>query len=295
MTAIGGAKGRPTRGRRLRSAAPYLLLLPGGLWLIIFFFVPMAAMFSMSLQEGTLARGFELTFNFGVYPEVIQRWSTQLIRSFQYAFMATVAAILIGYPLAYTIAFRGGRFKSILLLLVILPFFTSYLIRTISWKFILADQGFVFGTLKNLGFLEQGFHVLATGTAVISGITYNLLPFAVLPIYVSLEKIDKRLLEAAGDLYSSRISTFLRVTLPLSLPGLFAATLLVFIPGFGDFINAEFLGARDTTMAGNIVQRLFLTNNDYPQAAAISFLMMGLIFIGIVLYTRLVGTEELTR
>ncbi|HVM30185.1 MAG TPA: ABC transporter permease [Candidatus Limnocylindrales bacterium] len=295
MTAIGGARARPTLGRRLRSAAPYLLLLPGGLWLLVFFFVPMATMFSMSLQEGTLATGFQLTFNFEIYPEVIQRWSTQLVRSFQYAFMATVAAILIGYPLAYTIAFRGGRFKSILLLLVILPFFTSYLIRTISWKFILADQGFVLGTLKEIGILESGFHVLATGTAVISGITYNLLPFAVLPIYVSLEKIDKRLLEAAGDLYSSRISTFLRVTLPLSMPGLFAATLLVFIPGFGDFVNAEFLGARDTTMAGNVVQRLFLTNNDYPQAAAISFLMMGLILVGIVLYTRLVGTEELTR
>jgi spermidine/putrescine transport system permease protein len=295
MTAIGGARERPTLGRRLKSAAPYLLLLPGGLWLIIFFFVPMATMFSMSLQEGTLSRGFELTFNFGIYLDVIERWGTQLFRSFQYALMATVAAILIGYPLAYTIAFRGGRFKSILLLLVVLPFFTSYLIRTISWKFILADQGFVLGTLKNLGFLEPGFHVLATGTAVISGITYNLLPFAVLPIYVSLEKIDKRLIEAAGDLYSSRISTFLRVTLPLSLPGLFAATLLVFIPGFGDFVNAEFLGARDTTMAGNIVQRLFLTNLDYPQAAAISFLMMGLILVGIVLYTRLVGTEELTR
>jgi spermidine/putrescine transport system permease protein len=295
VAAIGAARERVPLARRLRSATPYLLLLPGGIWLIAFFFLPMATMFSVSLQEGSLARGFELTFNFGIYPEVIDRWSTQLVRSFQYALMATVAAIAIGYPLAYTIAFRGGRLKGILLLLVILPFFTSYLIRTISWKFILADQGFVLGTFKELGLLEPGFHVLATGAAVISGITYNLLPFAVLPIYVSLEKIDKRLIEAAGDLYASRLSTFLRVTLPLSLPGLFAATLLVFIPGFGDFINAEFLGARDTTMAGNVVQRLFLTNNDYPQAAAISFLMMGLILVGIILYTRLVGTEELTR
>jgi spermidine/putrescine transport system permease protein len=295
MTAIGGTRPRAPLVRRLRRAAPYLFLLPGGLWLLIFYLAPMVTMFSVSLQEGTLARGFELTFNFGIYPEVIGRWSTQLLRSLQYALVVTITALAIGYPIAYTIAFHGGRYKTILLLLVILPFFVSYLIRTISWKFILADQGILLGTLKDIGLLEPAFRVLATPVAVMSGITYNLLPFVILPIYVALEKIDKRLVEASYDLYANRLAGFLRVTLPLSLPGVLAGTLLCFIPAFGDFINAEFLGARDTTMIGNVVQRLFLVNNDYPQAAAISFVMLAAILVGIVLYARAIGRDELDR
>lgn len=274
---------------------PYLFLLPGGTWLLIFFVFPMLTMFSVSLQEGSLGTGYQLTFNFGIYPEVLDRHSTQFLRSLQYGLVVTVLALAIGYPMAYTIAFRGGRYKNILLLLVILPFFTSYLIRTISWKFILADQGFVLGTLKDIGVLEQGFRLLATPVAVVSGITYNFLPFVVLPLYVALEKIDPRLIEAATDLYASRLQAFLRITLPLSLPGVFAASLLCFIPAVGDFINAELLGSRNTTMIGNVAQRLFLTNNDYPQAAAISFILMGGILVGIFAYARALGTEELTR
>jgi spermidine/putrescine transport system permease protein len=295
VTSLDRSAPRPAPARRLRRLAPYLFLLPGGLWLVVFFLVPMASMLSVSLQEGSLARGFELTFNVGIYPEVIGRWGTQLVRSLQYALIVTIAALLIGYPLAYTIAFRGGRFKTILLLLVILPFFTSYLIRTISWKFILADQGFVLGTFKEIGLLEPGFRVLATPVAVVSGITYTFLPFVILPIYVSLEKIDKRLIEASYDLYASRLTAFLRVTLPLSLPGVAAGTLLAFIPAFGDFINAEFLGSRETTMIGNIVQRLFLVNNDYPQAAAISFVMLTMILVAILLYARALARSEATR
>lgn len=295
MTALSGARPRAPLIRRIRPLVPYLLLLPGGLWLLIFYLAPMLTMFSVSLQEGTLATGFRLTWNFEIYGQVLARWDTQLLRSFQYALMVTVLAIAIGYPIAYTIAFRGGRYKTILLLLVILPFFTSYLIRTISWKFILADQGFVLGTLKDVGLLETGFRLLATPVAVVSGITYNVLPFVILPIYVSLEKIDRSLIEASHDLYANRLAGFLRVTLPLSVPGLMAGTLLSFIPAFGDFINAELLGARDTTMIGNVVQRLFLVNNDYPQAAAISFLMLSAIIVGIVLYARALGREEINR
>jgi spermidine/putrescine transport system permease protein len=281
--------------RRYGWAVPYLFLVPGGLWLLAFFVTPMLTMFSVSLQEGTLATGFQLTFNFGVYADVVTRWSTQFLRSVQYGLIVMTLALLIGYPMAYTIAFRGGRYKSVLLLLVILPFFTSYLIRTISWKFILADQGFVLGTLKQIGLLEPAFHILATPYAVIAGITYNFLPFVVLPLYVSLEKIDKRLIEASYDLYASRLQAFLRVTLPLSLPGVFAASLLSFIPAVGDFINSELLGSRDTTMIGQVSQRLFLTNNDYPQAAAISFILMGGILVGVFLYARVLGSEQLTR
>ncbi len=247
--------------RRWRWLVPYLFLLPGGLWLLAFFVVPMLVMASVSLQTGSLGSGFALTWNFGVYPEMATQWATQFVRSLIYALVVTGLTLAVGYPVAYTIAFRGGRYKNILLLLVILPFFTAYIIRTLSWKLILADNGFVLGGLKDLGILEEGFRLIATPMAVISGLTYNFLPFMILPLYVALEKIDWRLVEAATDLYASRAQAFLRVTLPLSMPGVFAGSLLTFIPAIGDFINSEILGSRDTTMIGQVIQRLFLNNN----------------------------------
>jgi spermidine/putrescine transport system permease protein len=280
--------------RRHRGIIPYLFLLPGGLWLIFFFVIPIITTASVALQEGSLASGYRLTFNFGIFPESIARWDDQILRSLQYGLIVTALTMLIGYPMAYTIAFRGGRYKNVLLLFVIMPFFTSFIIRTISWKFILADQGFVLGTLKDLGFLESGFRLLATPVAVVSGITYNFLPFVVLPLYVALEKIDPRLIEAATDLYASRLQAFLRVTLPLSIPGVFAATLLSFIPAVGDYLNAELLGSRNETMVGNVIQRLFLVNRDYPEAAALSLILMGALLISVVLYTRLLRGQELT-
>jgi len=280
--------------RRLRRAAPYLFLIPGGVWLVAFFVVPMIVMFSVSLQEGSLGTGFQMTWNFGIYPEVIAGASAQIIRSIVYALAVTALTLLIGYPIAYTIAFRGGRFKNILLLLVILPFFTAFIIRTLSWKLILADNGFVLGTLKDLGLLSPNFHLLATPLAVISGLTYNFLPFMVLPLYVSLEKIDPHLVEAATDLYASRLQAFRRVTLPLSMPGLFAGTLLVFIPAIGDFINAEILGSRDTTMIGNVIQRLFLETNAYPEASALGFVLMAAVLVLVAIYAKAVGAKELT-
>jgi spermidine/putrescine transport system permease protein len=267
---------------------------PGGLWLIAFFVVPLITTASVALQEGSLGTGYRLTFNFGIFAEAVSRWDTQLLRSLQFGLIVTVLAMLIGYPMAYTIAFRGGRYKNILLLLVIMPFFTSFIIRTISWKFILADQGFVLGTLKDLGVLEPGFRLLATPVAVISGITYNFLPFVVLPLYVALERIDPRLIEAATDLYASRLQAFLRVTLPLSIPGVFAASLLSFIPAVGDYLNAELLGSRNETMIGNVIQRLYLVNNDYPQAAALSLILMLGILVSVFVYRRMLHGQELT-
>jgi len=280
--------------RRLSRLVPYLFLTPGGLWLLAFFLVPMLVMASVSLQTGSLGTGYSMSWNFGIYPEAVAAWAPQFLRTILYAFIVTGLTILIGYPMAYAIAFRGGRFKSVLLLLVILPFFTSFLIRTLAWKLILADNGFLLGTLKSFGVLDAGFRLIATPIAVISGITYNFLPFFVLPLYVALEKIDPRLIEAANDLYASRLQGFLRVTLPLSLPGLFAGSLLTFIPAMGDFINAELLGSRDTTMIGNVIQRLFLSNNDYPQAAALSFALMAITLLLIGIYARAVGTERVT-
>jgi len=278
----------------LRWLTPYLFLVPGALWLTAFFVVPMLVMASVSLQEGTLGTGFRLTFNFSVYPEMVAEYLPQFGRSIIYALVVTAATILIGYPIAYTIAFRGGRAKNILLLLVILPFFTAFIIRTLSWKLILADNGFVLGSLKDLGFLSPAFQVLATPLAVVSGLTYNFLPFMILPLYVALEKIDPHLIEAATDLYASRRQAFLRVTLPLSMPGVFAGSLLVFIPTVGDFINAEILGSRDTTMIGNVIQRLFIQTNAYPEAAALGFIVMAGVLALVAVYARVVGAGELT-
>ena len=280
--------------RRHRRIIPYLFLVPGGLWLILFFVVPLITTASVALQEGSLGTGYRLTFNFGIFIEAIQSWDTQLVRSLQFGLIVTVLTMLIGYPMAYTIAFRGGRYKNILLLFVIMPFFTSFIIRTISWKFILADQGFVLGTLKDLGIVEQSFRLLATPVAVISGITYNFLPFVVLPLYVALERIDPRLIEAANDLYASRLQAFLRVTLPLSISGVFAASLLSFIPAVGDYLNAELLGSRNETMIGNVIQRLYLVNNDYPQASALSLILMLGILVSVVVYRRILRGQELT-
>ncbi len=280
--------------RRLRGLVPYLFLVPGGLWLIAFFVVPMLVMASVSLQEGSLGTGYRMTWNFGIYPEVIADAWTQLSRSIVYALIVTIATLLIGFPMAYTIAFRGGRFKNILLLLVILPFFTAFIIRTLSWKLILADNGFVLGTLKDLGLLAPTTHVLASPLAVIGGLTYNFLPFMVLPLYVALEKLDPHLIEAATDLYASRRQAFLRVTLPLAMPGVFAGSLLVFIPTVGDFINADILGSRDTTMIGNVIQRLFLATNAYPEASALGFVLMAAVLVLVAIYARVVGARELT-
>jgi len=278
-----------------RGLIPYLFLLPGTLWLLFLFVVPMLAMASVALQEGSLGAGYRLTFNFGIFPEVLGRWDEQFLRSVLYGLAVTVLAMAIGYPMAYTIAFRGGRFKNILLLLVILPFFTAFLIRTLSWKLILADNGFLLGGLKEIGLLEPAFRVLATPLAVISGLTYNFLPFMVLPLYVALEKIDPHLIEAGSDLYANRLQAFLRVTLPLSMPGVFAGSLLVFIPAVGDFINVEILGSRDTTMIGNVIQRLFIETNAYPEAAALGFVLMAVVFVLVGIYARAVGADALTR
>ena len=280
--------------RRHRGLVPYLFLVPGGLWLTLFFVIPLITVASVALQEGSLGTGYRLTFNFGIFGDAIARWDVQLLRSLQFGLIVTVLTMLIGYPMAYTIAFRGGRYKNILLLLVIMPFFTSFIIRTISWKFILADQGFVLGTLKELGIVEQSFRLIATPIAVISGITYNFLPFVVLPLYVALERIDPRLIEAATDLYASRLQAFLRVTLPLSISGVFAASLLSFIPAVGDYLNAELLGSRNEVMIGNVIQRLYLVNNDYPQASALSLILMVGILVSVFVYRRILRGQELT-
>ncbi|HEY8921419.1 MAG TPA: ABC transporter permease [Candidatus Limnocylindria bacterium] len=280
-------------GRRL---VPYLLLLPGTAWLLLFFAVPMAFMLVMSLQEGSLSTGYHLTWNWGIYPEVASRYGVLFVRSVSYALATTVLTLAIGFPMAYTIAFYGGRLKNALVLVVIMPFFVSFVIRTLNWRMILSDNGLVFGTLKDAGLLEQSFRFLATPAAVIFGLTYNFLPFMVLPLYVALEKIDRRLIEAGTDLYASRAQAFWRITFPLALPGVVAGSLLTFIPAVGDFINADIIGARspEVAMVGNVIQRLFLSVNDFPAAAALGFVLVAATMLLVGVYTRLVGTDRLT-
>jgi spermidine/putrescine transport system permease protein len=278
---------------RHKWAVPYLLLLPGMAWLAIFFLVPMWYLGKQSLEQG-LFPVFTFQWAWGNFHDAISLYHTQFVRSFEYAGLATVIALVGSYPLAYWIAFRGGRWKNLFLLLVIAPFFVTYLIRTLAWETILADDGVVANTMRHLHVLGANGRLLATSFAVVAGITYNFLPFMVLPLYVSLEQIDERLIEAANDLYASRWKAFLRVTLPLSLPGVFAGTLLTFIPAAGDFINAQLLGTPKQYMIGNVIQSQFLSIRDYPTAAALSFVLMGLILVGILAYARILGTEKLT-
>ena len=327
---------------RHRGSIPYLLLAPGLLWLAVFYVYPAFQMFITSFWSGTLETGFSFSLsNWTTYPEALDRYSEQFGRSLLYAAAATILTLLIAYPLAYAIAFRGGRFRNLMLFLVVAPFFTSFLLRTVSWKIILGDDGIVLGPLKAWDILPDEFRVLATPIAVISGITYNFLPFMTLPIYVSLEKMDRRLTEAAQDLYAGpwrpggtiagagvgavlaailgfafRLDigpaaavglaagavigtvflseSFIRVTLPLSLPGVFAGSLLVMIPALGDYVNAALLGNPSTNMIGNVIQSRFLTNADYPTASALSFILMVGILAAVAVYARLLGTENLT-
>ena len=279
---------------RHRWITPYVLLAPGLLWLAAFFLVPLGFLAYQSLQTGTFDVGYSFNWAWGNYWDALQRYHPQLTRSLLYAGLATVIAFAISYPLAYWIAFRGGRWKNLFLIMIIAPFFVTYLIRTLAWQTILADQGPVVRVLRDLSILGAGGRLLATSTAVVAGITYNFLPFMALPLYVSLEAIDQRLIEAAEDLYASRIQAFLRVTLPLSLPGVAAGTLLTFIPAAGDFINAQLLGTPRQAMIGNVIQSRFLELGDYPIAASLSFMLMAAILITIAIYARVIGTEKLT-
>ncbi len=279
---------------RHRWLTPYLLLAPGLLWLAVFFLVPLGFLGYQSLQSGSFDVGYSFTWAWGNYWDAISTYHEQFIRSFVYAGIATALALVISYPLAYWIAFRGGRWKNLLLLAIIAPFFVTYLIRTLAWETILSDNGLVANTLRHLHLLGQDGRLLATSIAVVAGITYNFLPFMALPLYVSLEQIDPRLIEASQDLYASKVTAFLRVTLPLSLPGVFAGTLLTFIPAAGDFINAQLLGTPRQHMIGNVIQSKYLELTDYPAAAALSFVLMAAILIGVLIYARALGTERLT-
>lgn len=291
------------RSLRAGRKAPYLLVLPGMAFLFVFFIVPMITLFKIALSSkpDPLLAEYDFTWEWDNFGTAFDRFGSQLLRSFGYAAIATALCIFIAYPIAYFIAFKAGTYRNVVLGLVMVPFFTSFLLRTIAWQSLLNDSGPVLsfiesisidGILDSLGILDNG-RILNTDLAVVGGLTYNFLPFMLMPIYVSLEKIDIRLVDAAADLYSPFGRTFRTVILPLSLPGVFAGTLLTFIPATGDFINARFLGNPNTSVIGNVVQSQFLSRNDYPTAAAISFVLMAIITVGVFIYASVLGTEEL--
>ncbi len=288
--------GVASSGRQRSKIAPYLMVLPALVYLGVFFVVPFftLARTSLSASGGSVYMPtLSFAWDFGNYLEAFTAYREQILRSFGYALVATLLCLLLAFPLAYVIAFKAGRYKNLILGLVILPFFVTFLIRTIAWKTILADEGWVVQALGTVGLLPEEGRLLSTSWAVIGGLTYNWIIFMILPLYVSLEKIDPRLIEASKDLYSSNVRSFTKVILPLSLPGVLAGSMLVFIPAVGDFINADYLGSTQTTMIGNVIQKQFLIVKDYPAAAALSLTLMLIILGGVLLYTRALGTEDL--
>ena len=275
---------------------PYLLLLPGFAFLFTFFILPIINLAQTSTQtpiDGGDTGQYEQTLRFGNYIDAFVENKEQFGRSFVYAIIATILALVISYPLAYAIAFKTGRFKNLFLVLVIAPFFTSFLLRTVAWKQILGEEGFLVPTLRNLGIISQSTTLTSTAFAVVTGMTYNFLPFMTLPLFASIDRIDPRTLEASGDLYANGFTTFRRVTLPLSMPGVVAGTLLTFIPAAGDYVNAAILGSPNTKMIGNVIESRYFKVVDYPTAAALSFTLMAAILILVTIYIRKAGTEEL--
>jgi spermidine/putrescine transport system permease protein len=280
---------------RRRGRTGYVLLIPGGVWLALFFVIPFYSLVATSLYDpnGSVTGGYTMTWEWSNYWHALQDYWHPLLRSLWYGAIATFFCLILGYVLAYTIAFKSGRWKNLMLVLVIAPFFTSFLVRTLSWKLILADTGPVVGVLRDLHILSADGRLLATPVAVVAGLTYNFLPFMVLPLFASLDKIDHRLIEAGSDLYANSFVAFWKVTWPLSLPGVVSGTLLTFIPASGDYINAQLLGSPNQRMVGNVIQDLFTSANDYPAAGALSMILMILIVVWVLIYVRRAGTEDL--
>ncbi|GAA3196710.1 ABC transporter permease [Actinocorallia longicatena] len=275
-----------------KRLAPYFLLLPGGIWMLAFFVIPLVFMASVSLMTGNIIDGFKQTWHWNNYIDGFSTYKEYYVRSLWYGLLATVLCIALAYPAAYWIAFKSGRHKSTYLFLLLLPFFVSFVLRTVSWKLVLTDNGPILGPLKDWGLLPQDFHVLDSAIAVVTGLTYNYLPFMVLPIYVALEKIDFRIVEASYDLYSSRAATFSKVVFPLSLPGVFAGVIMTFVPVSSDYVNSEVLGGPKNTMIGHIIRQEYFENSAYAVSSALSFSLMAILLIGIFIYARALGTED---
>jgi spermidine/putrescine transport system permease protein len=277
-----------------KALAPYLLSLPAGLWLLVLFLVPLVVMLSLSLQTCNFGTGAcVMTWHWGEFGQQLSLYHSQFVNSIYFAGAATVIDLVVSFPIAYWIALYGGTRKNFFLLMLLIPFFVSFVIRTVVWEFILSDQGVILGNLKSAHLLPQSFHVLATGYAVVAGLAYNYLPFTALPLYVAIERIDKRVLDAAYDLYATKREAFLRVILPLTVPGLFAAFLLTFVPALGDYVNQQILGGTSDTMIGTVIQNAFLVNLDYAGGSALSVVLLAIALLGIFAYARVLGSRTI--
>ena len=281
------------RSRLGRALAPYLLILPGGGWLLLFFLLPFVTLAITSLESGDFINGFIFTWNFGNYSGGLGLYSTQFFHAIEFGGTATLVALVVAYPAAYWIAFHAGPRKSAYLLAVLLPFFVSFVIRTLSWGMLLTDNGPLFGPLKSAHLMPSDFHVLATPVAVVGGLAYTFFPFMLLPVYASLEKIDRGLVEAAQDLFASKFEVFRRVIFPLSVPGVFAGVLLTGIPAVADYVNQDLLGGVGTTMVGRVIETQFQVNINYPLAASLAFIFMVGLLATLILYQRIFGTEQI--
>ncbi|HMS24240.1 MAG TPA: ABC transporter permease [Acidimicrobiia bacterium] len=288
----------PVKNRRRRRFAPAALLSPGMIWLLLFFFVPLVSLFqkSLSSKPSRFAEP-QFTWEWSNYSQAFSQYGEQFQRSFTYAGIATVIALCLAFPLAYVIAFRGGRYKNLWMGLVMVPFFTNFLIRTLAWKTLLGRDGplltHLVGGDASIPLFSESFQLLRTPAAVIGGLVYNFLPFMVLPLYVALEKIDPKLIDAARDLSANTFVAFRKIILPLAMPGIFAGSLLVFIPAAGDFVNTYYLGTTKTSMIGTVVQNQFLNQNSYPVAAALSFVFMLIVLVLFVAYSTVFDAEDL--
>lgn len=280
--------------RQLRGKlAPYLLSLPSWVYLLVFFLIPLGSMLGMALAVGDPITGFTMSDNYQEIIDAFTNYQVTFYRSFWYGTASTVITLAISYPVAYWIAFYGGRHKSTFLFLVMLPFFVSFVIRVLAWEFILSDQGFLLGPLKAVGIIPENFRILSTKWAVIGGLVYNSFAYYVMPLYVVLEKIDRRLVRAANDLYASPMTAFMKIILPLSAPGVFAGFLLVFVTNVGDYVNAALLGGPGTYMVGNVIQDSFFQSQDYPMAASLSSILMFMLMLAILLYSKVFGTDTI--
>lgn len=284
-----------------RSPIVLWLLLPGILYLILFFLTPLFSLVITSFQTpvaGGVIGEFQTAFRWENYVDVVAAYSSHIGRSYIYATLATLFALLLGYPIAYVIGvkLRGyPLFQALALVLLIAPFFISFLLRTLAWKQIFADEGFLVGLLKSLQVLPADGYLTGTPFSVVFGLTYMFLPFMALPIYTTLEKLDLRYIEAGQDLYASPFTVFRKITVPLSLPGVISGTLLTFIPATGDYINAsrDFLGSTRTAMMGNVIESNFLVLQNFPSAAALSLILMMSILIVVSAYVKRSGTDDL--
>jgi len=283
----GAQRSLPSRWVGLLLVAPFLL------YVLTFFVLPLGSVVLLSTERVDEEYQVVPAWTLDNYRQVLDPENLPiLLRSARYAALTTVLCLLAGYPLAWFIARHGGRHKALLLLLVMLPFWTSYLVRIFSWMTLLQTEGLLNGLLLTLGLIREPLPLLNTPFSVVLGLTYGFLPFATLPLFVALDRLDGTLLEAAADLGARPVTTFWRVVFPLSLPGVVAGCLLTFVPAMGDFVTPEILGGVETQMIGNLIQQQYLASYNWPFGSALSLVLMALMLASIMAFLRLVGSEE---